>query len=89
MVNMKKQFQKIRRKEESHSVVMVLFRICLKGKDRKVKNRNSYLKWDFKQITSHLHALFTKGKVKRNLYWTNFPGNLCRGLLRKVWQTDL
>jgi len=60
MVNINKQYHKMMRKEESDSVVMLLFGICLKGKNRKVKNRNSYLQWNFKSIASHLQALFTK-----------------------------
>jgi len=61
----------------------------LEGKEQESKNRNSYLQWVFKSTASHFHALFTKGKVNRNIYWTHFPGNVCRGLLRKIWQTDL
>jgi len=57
----------------------------LEGKEQECKNRKSYLQWNFKSIASYLHALFTKVKVKGSLHWTHFPGNLCRGLLRKVW----
>jgi len=37
IVKMNKQYHKTMKKEESHSVVMYMFGICLKGKNRKVK----------------------------------------------------
>jgi hypothetical protein len=60
----------------------VLFGDKLKGKELESSSRNSYWQWDCKSIVSHLHTLFTKGKVNINLYCTHFPGNVCRGLLK-------
>jgi len=50
MVNMNKQFQKIMKKEESHSVVMLLFGICLKEKNRKVKTETAICNGTLNQL---------------------------------------
>ena len=47
---MNKQFQKMMRKEESHSVLTLLFGVCLKGKNRKVKTETDICNGTLNQL---------------------------------------